>query len=85
MKLQKIDWPRPEKLKLENRWLESKHNNTTLRVCKKQGVAEPIGLSLGHFMELNNLSYLIWKRDVLAICWLEFFGFFFKQMAIFKA
>ena len=51
--------PRPEKLEFEKGWFESKQNHTTLRVDKKQGVAEPFGLSLGHFLELSKLSYLI--------------------------
>ena len=72
----KIGWPRPEKLKFEKGWFESKQNNTTLRVGKKQGVAEPFGLSLGHFMELSRLSYLIWKRRFRAICWYIFLNFF---------
>ena len=55
----KIGWPRPEKSKLEKGWFGSKHSNTTLRVGKKHGVAEPFGLSLGHFLELSRLSYLI--------------------------
>ena len=42
----------------------TKQNNTTLRVGKKQGVAESFGLSLGHLSELSRLSYLIWKRDI---------------------
>ena len=78
----KIGWPRPEKLKFEKGWFESKQNNTTLRAGKKQGVAEPCGLSLGHFMELSRLSYLIWKRYIWSICWLKNFEFF-KQIAIF--
>ena len=52
-------WVRPEKPKLEKRWFGSKHNNATLRVGKKQGVAEHFGLSLGHFLGLSWLSYLI--------------------------
>ena len=80
----KIGWPRPEKLKFEKGWFESKQNHTTLRVDKKQGVAEPFGLSLGHFMELRWQSYLFWKRDIWAIRWLKIFEFF-KQIAIFKA
>ena len=72
----KIGWPRPEKLKFEKGWFESKQNHTTLRVDKKQGVAEPFGLSLGHFMELRRLSYLIWKRRFRAICWYIFLNFF---------
>ena len=60
MKLQKkIGWPRPEKSKLEKGWFGSEQTNTTLRVGKKQGVAEHFGLSLGHFLELSRLSYLI--------------------------
>ena len=72
----KIGWPRPEKLKFEKGWFERKQNHTTLRVDKKQGVAEPFGLSLGHFMELSRLSYLIWKRRFRAICWYIFLNFF---------
>ena len=37
----KICWIRPEKLNIEKGWFGSKQNNTTLRVGKKQGVAEP--------------------------------------------
>ena len=37
----KIGWTWPEKPKLEKGWFGSKQNNTTLRVGKKQGVAEP--------------------------------------------
>ena len=72
----KIGWPRPEKLKFEKGWFERKQNHTTLRVDKKQGVAEPFGLSLCHFLELSRLSYLIWKRDIWAICWWKDFEFF---------
>ena len=72
----KIGWSRPEKFKFEKGWFESKQNNTTLRAGKKQGVAEPFGLSLGHFLELSRLSYLIWKRDIWAICRLNNLIFF---------
>ena len=58
-KFNKIGWSRPEKSKLEKGWFGSKHSNTTLRVGKKHGVAEPFGLSLSHFLELSRLSYLI--------------------------
>ena len=75
-KLRKIGWSRPEKSKLKKGWFGRKQNNTTLRVGKKQGVAEPFGLSLGHFLGLSWLLYLIWKRDIWAICWLKDFEFF---------
>ena len=55
----KFGWSRPEKPKLEKGWFGIKQNITTLRVGKKQGVAEPFGLSLGHLLELRRLSYLI--------------------------
>ena len=55
----KIGGPRLEKSKLEKRWFGSKQDNSTLRVGKKHGVAEPFRLSLGHFLELSRLSYLI--------------------------
>ena len=55
----KIGQLRPEKSKFEKGWFSSKENNTTLSVGKKQGVAEPFGMSLGHFLELSRLSYLI--------------------------
>ena len=72
----KIGWPRPEKLKLEKGWFGRKQSKSTLRGGKKQGVAEPFGLPLGHFLELSRLSYLIWKRDIWAICWSKNFEFF---------
>ena len=52
----KIGWPRPEKPKLAKEWFGSEQNNITLRVGKKQRVAEPFGLSLGHFLELRRRS-----------------------------
>ena len=55
----KIGWTWPEKPKLEKGWFGSKQDNTTLRVGKKQGVAEPFGLSLGHLLGLSRLSYII--------------------------
>ena len=39
--------------------IDRKHNNTTLWVSKKQGVAEPFGMSLSNFLELSRNSYLI--------------------------
>ena len=71
-----IGWPKPEKSKLEKGWFGSEENTSTLRVGKKQGVAEPFCLSLGHFLGLSWLLYLIWKRDIWAICWLKDFEFF---------
>ena len=72
----KIGWPRLEKSKLEKGWFGRKQSKSTLRVGMKQGVAEPFGLSLGHFLELSRLSYLIWKGDIWAICWSKNFEFF---------
>ena len=72
----KIGWFRLEKSKLEKGWFGSKQDNSTLRVGKKHGVAEPFRLSLGHFLELSRLSYLIWKGDIWAICWSKNFEFF---------
>ena len=72
----KIGWFRPEKSKLEKGWFGSKQDNSTLRVGKKHGVAEPFRLSLGHFWELSKLSYLIWKKDIWTICWFKIFEFF---------
>ena len=71
----KMCWFRPEKPKLEKGLFESKQNNTTLWVNKKQGVPEPYWLSLGHSSELSKLSYLIWKRDGWDICWSKNFEF----------
>ena len=71
----KICFSRPEKPQLEKGLFESKQNNTTLWVNKKQGVPEPYWLSLGHSSELSKLSYLIWKRDGWAICWFKNFEF----------
>ena len=55
----KITGHRPQKSKFEKEWFGRKENNSTLRVGKKQGVAKPFGMSLGHFLELSRLSYLI--------------------------
>ena len=55
----KIGWLRPDKSRLEKGWFCYVKNNTTLRVGKKQGVAEPFGLSLAYILELSRLSYLI--------------------------
>ena len=60
----KTGWPRPEKSKVEKWWFGTKQDTITLRDGKKQEVAEPFELSLGHFLELSWLSYLIWKRDI---------------------
>ena len=47
-----------------------------LWVGQTQRVPEPFGLWPGHFLELNKLAYLIWKRRVWAICWSKNFEFF---------
>ena len=67
----KIGWTSPEKPKSEKGWFGSKHNNSTLRVVQKEGLAEPFALSFYHVFGLRRLSYLILKRNVWAICWLK--------------
>ena len=59
IQFQKIGWSRPEKTKLEKGWFGRKQRKITLRVGRKQGVGEPFGLPLCHFLELSRLSYFI--------------------------
>ena len=44
-------------------------------ISQKEGLAKPFCLSLG-FLELSRLSYLLWKRDIWAICSLKNLKYF---------
>ena len=56
-------WQTPGELSVQS----SKQNNHAL--MWKQDVSLPLWLSLGCFLELGKLPYLIWKRASRATCW----------------